>query len=123
MAVAGVVRRPLISSGVQYTWYLWNNQLQKYNNDINIAIRIIDKNLKKRGILISNSTREEIKKHKEIVVSHKIAIAITNDKIYIAPVTIQKMNKKFKEKCRINKVPKNIRAYIFKLEEEQLFIF
>ena len=96
--------------------------MYEYKNDINIAIRIIDKNLKERGILISNGTREEIKNHKEVVVSHKIAIALTNDKIYIAPVTTQKMNKKFKEKCRINKIPKNIRAYIFKLEEEQLFI-
>ncbi|MGK0256106.1 MAG: tRNA(Ile)-lysidine synthase, partial [Arcobacteraceae bacterium] len=97
--------------------------IYEYNNDINIAIRLIDKNLKERGILISSSTREEITKHKEVVVSHKIAIAITEDKLYIAPVTIEKMDKKFKEKCRIHKIPKNIRAYIFKLEEEQLFIF
>ncbi len=96
--------------------------IYEYDNDINIAIRIIDKNLKKRGILISNSTREEIKKYKELVISHKISIAITDHKIYIAPFTIQKMDKKFKEKCRINKIPKKIRAYMFKLEQEELFI-
>jgi tRNA(Ile)-lysidine synthase len=97
--------------------------IYEYNDDINIALRIIDKDLKKRGIIISNATRDEIKKKKELVISHKIAVSITKNKIFIAPKLDSVMDKTFKEKCRREKIPKNIRAYIFKLEQEQTFIF
>jgi tRNA(Ile)-lysidine synthase len=96
--------------------------IYEFNNDSNIAIRIIDKELKSRGIIISQATREEIKKNKEVVVSHKISVAIVKNKIYIAPNITRKMDKKFKEKCRISKIPKNTRAYIFTLEQEKVFI-
>lgn len=103
-----------------------NEELSIYdfNGDINIALRIIDKDLKTRGIIISNATRNEIEKNSEVVISHKIAVSIVENKIYIAPTTNleRSMPKKFKEKCRVQKIPKNIRAYIFKLEEEQIFV-
>ena len=92
-----------------------------YNGDLNIALRIIDKELKRRGIIISSATRLEIKESKEVVVSHKIAVSIGLDIIYISPNISLKMDKKFKERCRIKKIPKNIRAYLWKLEQEQLF--
>ena len=91
--------------------------IYSFSGDLNIAIRIIDKDLKKRGIIISNATREEIISNKEVVVSHKIAIAIDNNKIYIAPYITKSLDKKFKEKCRVNKIPKNIRAYISTLKD------
>jgi len=81
--------------------------------DGNLNIRIIDKSLKQRGFLLSSAQREEILKQKEIVVSHKISISITEKLIYIAPYSKEEMPKKFKEKCRIKKIPKNIRPYIF----------
>jgi len=56
--------------------------------------------------------------HKEVVVSHKIAISICENKIYIAPYLTKKMDKRFKEKCRIRKIPKNIRAYLSTVEEK-----
>jgi tRNA(Ile)-lysidine synthase len=84
-----------------------------FNGDLNIAIRLIDKDLKTRGIIISSATRLEIINKKEITVAHKIAISITDTKIYIAPIVDITMNKKFREKCRVNKIPKNIRNYIF----------
>ena len=93
-----------------------------YNDDLNIALRIIDKDLKKRGIIISSATRDQIKEDKEIVISHKIAVSISISHIYLAPSIIFKMDKKFKEKCRLQKIPQNIRPYICKLEQEQLFI-
>ena len=96
--------------------------IYEYNDDINIALRIIDKELKKRGVIISHATRDEIKEKKELVISHKIAVSISENKIYIAPMIDLAMNKNFKEKCRKEKIPKNIRAYIFKLEQEQTFI-
>lgn len=97
--------------------------LFEFNGDINIGLRLIDKELKKRGIIISNATREEIKEKKELVISHKIAISVYINKIYITPVENLKMDKKFKEKCRVNHIPKNIRPYIFKLYESKLFTF
>ncbi len=83
-----------------------------WNEDDNIAIRLIDKELKYRGILITKATRDEILKQKEITISNKIAISITSSQIWIAPKYDVKMTKKFKEKCRVNKIPKNIRGYI-----------
>jgi len=86
--------------------------IYSFDNDLNIAIRIIDKDLKKRGIIISKATRDEIVEKKEIVISHKFSVAITQDKIFIAPYVDINMDKSFKEKCRINKIPKNIRSYL-----------
>lgn len=86
--------------------------------DDNLNLRIIDKNLKKRGILLSSLQRDEIIKQKEIVISHKICINLTKKLIFIAPYEKQTMTKEFKEKCRLSKLPKNIRPYIYK---ENLF--
>jgi len=97
--------------------------LFKFNGDLNIALKLIDKDLKRRGILLSKSTRDEIKEKKEVVVSHKIAIAILEDTIYIVPYFSFVMDKKFKEKCRVENIPKNIRSYIFKLQQEGISIF
>lgn len=94
--------------------------MYRFSGDLNIAIRIIDKDLKKRGIIISRATRDEIIYKKELVVSHKIAVSILEDKIFIAPYLEKIMDKKFKENCRIAKIPKNVRCYISTLEK---FIF
>jgi tRNA(Ile)-lysidine synthase len=86
----------------------------KFNtNDENIIIRAIDKELKKRGILISQKTREEILIQKSLVISHKIALEITKESVWIAPFSETKMDKKFKEKCRVAKIPKYIRPYLY----------
>jgi len=90
--------------------------LYTFNGDKQIAIKIIDKELKQRGILITKKTRDEILNTNEIVISHKISVAIVDNKIYISPfVTNIKMSKQFKEKCRVSKIPKNIRSYLFKI--------
>ena len=82
------------------------------NNDINLIIRYIDKELKQRGLIISSDTRAEIIRQKSIIISNKIAISIEDTKVYIAPYSTNTMDKKHKEFCRINKIPKNIRAYL-----------
>ncbi|MDN5107244.1 tRNA lysidine(34) synthetase TilS [Aliarcobacter butzleri] len=91
------------------------NELEIYQNqnDNNLNIRIIDNSLKKRGFLLSSAQREEILKQKEITISHKINISIKEDFIWICPNVSSIMDKKFKETCRINKIPKNVRNYIY----------
>ena len=91
--------------------------IYKFSGDLNIAIRLIDKDLKKRGIIISKGTRDEILSQKEIVISNKISVSIDNNSIYIAPYLNSPMDKKFKEKCRINNIPKNIRPYLSTLKD------
>ncbi len=89
-------------------------EIFKASIDDNINIRIIDKSLKKRGLIISKATRDEILKQKECVVSHKVSVSILFGYIWIAPTISKSMDKKFKEKCRIKKIPKNIRGYLYK---------
>ncbi len=83
--------------------------------DNNKTIRYIDKELKQRGVIISSKTREEILLQKEIVISHQFSIAITHNQIWISPFNETQMEKHFKEKCRIAKIPKKIRGYLFYL--------
>jgi tRNA(Ile)-lysidine synthase len=94
-----------------------------FNGDMNVALRLIDKDLKKRGIIISYATRMEIVEKKELVISHSTSVSIHESKIYIAPCIEIKMEKKFKDKCRINKIPKNIRPYLFTLYKDGLYLF
>lgn len=88
-------------------------EIHKNQNDNNLNIRIIDNSLKKRGFLLSSAQRKEIIKQKEITISHKINITLNEDFIWICPNISSIMDKKFKEMCRINKIPKNIRNYIY----------
>lgn len=81
--------------------------------DDNLNIRTIDLSLKRRGFILSNAQRNEILKQKEITISKKINISILEDYIWIAPNCNEIMDKKSKESYRTNKIPKNIRAYIF----------
>ena len=95
-------------------------ELEVFKNldDDNLNIRIIDLSLKKRGVLLSKAQRKEILKQKRIVISNKISITIENDYIWVCPKSLKTMDKKFKEKCRILKIPKNIRAYVKEKEIE-----
>jgi len=95
-------------------------ELEVFKNldDDNLNIRIIDLSLKKRGVLLSKAQRKEILKQKRIVISNKISITIEDDYIWICPKSLKTMDKKFKEKCRILKIPKNIRAYVKEKEIE-----
>jgi len=93
--------------------------LKNQKNDL-LNIRAIDKIVKKLGVLLSQKAKDEILKQKESVISHKIAVAITDNMIYIAPYTKAKLPKDFKEKCRLKKIPSKIRFYLF---EEKINIF
>lgn len=82
-------------------------------NDDNLNLRIIDKSLKQRGLLLSKAQRDEIIRQKEIVISHKVSVNLMDKYIFISPFEKGIMPKNFKEKCRLQKIPKNIRSYVF----------
>lgn len=92
--------------------------IYKNSHDDNLNIRTIDLNLKNRGYLLSKAQREEILAQNEITISNNINIAINEDFIYICPKTQCVMDKKFKESCRVNNIPKNIRSYLKKEDIE-----
>lgn len=72
----------------------------------------IDKVLKKLGILPSHAQKQEIIKTKNCVISGKIAVVFQEDKIYIAPYKSTPMEKAFKERCRVCRIPSKIRPYL-----------
>jgi tRNA(Ile)-lysidine synthase len=76
-------------------------------------IRSIDRVLKEMGYLLSAAQKKEIQKEDSLVIGDKIVIAFSSDIIYIAPYRRIKMEKKFKEQCRILKIPSKIRPYLF----------
>jgi tRNA(Ile)-lysidine synthase len=83
-------------------------------------IYIIDQELKQRGIMISSDTRNEILDKKEVVISHSISVSIIEEKIFIAPYETKTMEKDFKEFCRVNRLPKNIRGYLSNFETKEI---
>jgi tRNA(Ile)-lysidine synthase len=84
-----------------------------------IKTRLIDRYLKKLGYLLSGNQRKELIKSHSIVLGGKWAVEIIEEKIFISPYrkSIKKMDKKFKEECRVLKIPSKIRAYLY---EERL---
>ncbi len=80
------------------------------------SIRQIDKIVKKIGILMSKTQRDEVLRTKDCVITDKITIVFTKDLIYISPFEKTDMPKKFKELCRIEKIPSKIRPYLHKDE-------
>ena len=76
-----------------------------------VVIRAVDKYLKKLGYLLSSAQRDELKKEKSIVFGGLWAVEIIDNKIYIAPYVKEIMPKKFKETCRISKIPSKVRGY------------
>ena len=79
-----------------------------------IDIKKVDLILKKLGYVLSKPQRDEIIKNNfSIVIGGKIAIDSNEEKIFIAPYKKVVMDKKFKEKMRISKIPTKIRGYLY----------
>ncbi len=76
-------------------------------------IRAIDCILKKLGYILSKPQKDEIIKTKNLVISNHFSIVFANNLIYISPFVKTKMDKTFKEKCRILKIPPKIRGYLY----------
>ncbi|MSN95643.1 tRNA lysidine(34) synthetase TilS [Campylobacter sp. FMV-PI01] len=87
-----------------------NKEIFVIKNSSN-SINLIDKAAKILGVCMSQNQRKELEK--DCVISSKISITHYQDKIFIAPYKTPIMNKKFKEICRIKKIPKLLRGYIY----------
>jgi len=80
-----------------------------------VDIFYIDKILKRVGYIISSKQRDEILKNREVVIGGEWVIAITENRVYVTPYRYSTMDKNFKERCRVQKVPKLIRPYLFEI--------
>lgn len=80
----------------------------------NAKMKAVDIALKELGYLLSSSQRLEIEEKDSLVIGGKWAIALDGHILYISPYLKDDMPKKFKEKCRVSKIPSKIRPYIFK---------
>ncbi len=78
-----------------------------------VKAKATDLALKELGYLLSASQREEVENEESLVIGGKWAVAIQDDLLYIAPYLTTDMPKKFKETCRVLKIPSKIRAYCF----------
>ena len=85
--------------------------IEENPNDI-LNIRVIDKVFKEFGYLLSKKQKDEIIQKKDVVISSRFAVVFANKFIYIAPYLQPKMQKSFKETCRLKKIPPKIRGYI-----------
>ena len=94
----------------------WENEKELYffnKSNPKIDIKKVDLILKKFGYVLSKAQRDEIIKNNfSTVIGGKIAIDTNNEKIFISPYKKVAMNKKFKEKMRISKIPPKIRGYL-----------
>ncbi len=76
-------------------------------------IKAADLTLKDLGYLLSAPQRLEIEKEHSLVIGGEWAIEEQDNLLYIAPYSTADMPKKFKEQCRVLKIPQKIRAYCF----------
>ncbi len=77
-------------------------------------VKATDIALKKLGYLLSASQRQEVEREKSLVIGGEWAVVLQDNLLYIAPYYTTDMPKKFREECRVLKVPQKIRAYCFK---------
>ncbi|MCK5854548.1 MAG: tRNA lysidine(34) synthetase TilS, partial [Sulfurovaceae bacterium] len=88
-----------------------------------VSIRIIDRYLKKLGYILSSGQRHEVKTKNSMVISGEWAIEKRESRVYISPYLKEVMPKRFKEACRISKIPSKTRGYIYsEAIEPQLLI-
>jgi tRNA(Ile)-lysidine synthase len=78
-----------------------------------VKAKAADLTLKELGYLLTAAQRKEVENEEHLVIGGKWALALQNDLLYIAPYLTTDMPKKFKEACRVLKIPSKIRAYCF----------
>jgi len=77
------------------------------------AIRLINRLLKERGYILSKAQQDEILEKASVVVGGQWVVELRSEDIWIAPYRQCAMPKSFKEKCRVLKIPKKVRPYLF----------
>jgi len=78
-----------------------------------VKAKATDLTLKELGYLLSASQRKEVESEESLVIGGKWAVTLQDNLLYIAPYLTTDMPKKFKEACRVLKIPSKIRAYCF----------
>ncbi|EFP1355057.1 tRNA lysidine(34) synthetase TilS, partial [Campylobacter jejuni] len=74
---------------------------------------LIARAVKMKGLLLSTAQRKELLKG-DCVLGGKIALAYKNEQAIVFEYeTCQKLPKNFKEECRIAKIPRLLRAYLY----------
>ncbi len=91
-------------------------------HNIHAKTKAADLTLKKLGYLLSAPQRKEIEKEESLVIGGEWAIELQNGLLYVCPYITADMPKKFKEVCRVNKIPNKIRPYIFKENIDPKFL-
>ena len=91
-------------------------------HSLTLKAKASDLMLKELGYLLSASQRREIEEEESLVIGGKWAIELQGDTLYISPHLTSNMPKKFKEQCRVLKLPSKIRPYIFKENINPLLI-
>jgi tRNA(Ile)-lysidine synthase len=83
-----------------------------------IDIKKVDLIIKELGYILSKPQRDEIfKTNFSLVIGGKIAIDSNEEYVFISPFIETKMDKKFKEKMRIAKIPPKVRGYLFTTQQ------
>lgn len=77
------------------------------------AVIEVDRVLKALGFLMRQGDKEHLKTDDEHVVGRQYVISFHPHYTFIAPYRNEEMPKVFKEKCRLLKVPRKLRSYLF----------
>ncbi len=85
----------------------------KNTGEDTLNLRYIDYALKRLGYLASSAQKREILRTRKGVLGSKFAVSITKNRIFVSPYVKGKMPKKFKEACRVSRIPPLHRCYIF----------
>jgi len=124
------ISNPLLreyEGGIRNSFRFLHNDKKYFMNNLNYVnfeelyiikkdqhyIRYVDKILKKLGYVLSKKQRDEIERLDELVISNRYVISKQTGAILISPYSKVKMNKDFKDICRIHKIPSKIRPYIY----------
>ncbi len=81
------------------------------------AIITADRTLKEQGFLMRQGDKEALKTAEEHVVGRQYVVSFHPYYCFIAPYLTYEMPKEFKEKCRLLKVPRKLRPYLFENRE------
>jgi len=109
------LRRDKATLDSSYETIVTNRQLRILRlHDPSAKVRAADRTLKELGYLLSAAQRKEIEKESSMVIGGEWVVEIQDDMLYITPYLIEEMPKRFKEACRLRRIPKKIRPYLFK---------
>ena len=109
------LRRDKATLASSYKTIVANRQLRILKlHDPSTKVRATDQTLKELGYLLSAAQRKEIEKESSMVIGGEWVVEIQDDMLYIAPYLTEEMPKRFKEACRLQRIPKKIRPYLFK---------